>query len=132
MRGKVTWDKDGTRHYFMDGVEVTEAAFKGVVKPLDLPGGQPGASITAWKRPILSDALAVHPDQIPEAMERDRRHGIAVEYAPDGRPILRDRDTRRRMMASLGVHDRSGGYGDDHAKSDHPGYGTDTDIPDGF
>lgn len=132
MNGVVKWDREGNRHYFMDGVEVAESDFRAVVKPPELPEGEAGSSLCGWKRPILSDALAVHPEQIQEAMERDRRYGIASEYAPDGRMILRDRKQRQRVMQSLGLHDKNGGYGDDHATTDHPGYGCDVDNSHGL
>lgn len=110
MKGRITWKK-GEPHYFIDGEEVGSMEFHAAFRPLT-DDGVPGSSLVAWKRPIKSDALAVHPKQIEEARERDRRHGVSVDYTPDGRPILRDRDQRRRMMKSLGVHDNSGGYGD--------------------
>jgi hypothetical protein len=60
--------------------------------------------------------MAVHPEQINEVMERNKRHGIAgVSYAPDGTAILADRGARRDLMALEGYHDRNGGYGDDHS-----------------
>lgn len=70
----------------------------------------PAQTPSAW--PILSDAMGVHPDQIPQAHERNRRHGIAVSYTPDGRAILPDRGARRDLMKLEGFHDNVGGYGD--------------------
>ncbi len=70
-----------------------------------------GASLVGWK-PVVSDALACHPDEIPEAMARDRQHGITTEYLPDGRAVLSSRSHRKAMMKSLGMHDNEGGYGD--------------------
>ena len=64
---------------------------------------------------MKSDALAVHPDQIPEVMARNKKHGVHVEYDPkDGRAILKDRGQRRDLMRIEGFHDNNGGYGDDH------------------
>lgn len=65
-----------------------------------------------WSKKIESDALAVHPDQIAEVVERNRKHGLHIHYLPDGRPVLEDRAQRRRLMKVEGVHDRRGGYGD--------------------
>jgi len=71
--------------------------------------------------PLKSDAMAVHPSQIPEAMARNKKHGLHVEYDPvDGRPILPDRAARRQLMAIEGVHDNQGGYGDDHTPNVAP------------
>ncbi len=70
-----------------------------------------------WK-PLASDALAVHPAQIEEVMERNRRHGLYTEYDKEGRPVLKSRDERRRLMhvesEAMGkkIVDHNGGYGD--------------------
>lgn len=62
--------------------------------------------------PMLSEAMAVHPDQIEEARARNRRHGVNVDYTKDGRAILNDRGQRRDLMKLEGFHDKHGGYGD--------------------
>jgi hypothetical protein len=87
--------------------EVFDAAFPS--RPLDEPPG--GHSPGAW--PMLSDALAVHPSQIAEVMERNHRHGLYIEYnAEDGRPILMDRGQRRDLLKVEHLKDNEGGYGD--------------------
>lgn len=102
------------QRYYLDGREVTKAEFKKAFPDRKVCDAG-GDFITAWKRPIQSDAMAVHPDQIDEAMARNRKHGVFVEYNPeDGRPILRDRGQRRDLMRIEGFHDKHGGYGDDH------------------
>lgn len=100
--------------YYIDDKEVTEEEYRAAFpdKPL-AENGQ--CSLRGWTKPLLSDALAVHPDQIPDVMERNRRAGLHVEYnAEDGRPILRSREQRRKLMKLDKCHDRDGGYGDDH------------------
>ena len=71
-----------------------------------LAANQPGA----W--PIISDALAVHPSQVQQARERNKRHGVPVWYMLDGRAILPDRAARKKLLKLEGFHDNSGGYGD--------------------
>lgn len=85
----------------------------------DLASRQPPRGHTSGCWPMKSDAMAVHPDDIPAALERNKRHGVAgVTYDPkDGRAILADRGARRDLMKLEGVHDKNGGYGDDHAGS---------------
>jgi hypothetical protein len=76
-----------------------------------------------WSRPIKSIAMAVHPDQVQEAAEMDVKLGVPTEYTEDGRPILRDRDHRRRFMQAHGLFDRDAGFGDaapQHHKGDRP------------
>jgi hypothetical protein len=78
----------------------------------------PGACLTNWKRPVISDGAAVHPLDVPAAMARDKLHGLNIEYTPDdgsgggGRPIFESRGQRRAFLKSMGYHDRDGGYGD--------------------
>lgn len=77
-----------------------------------------GAAPSTWgtAAPIHSEAMAVHPDQIPAVMERNKKHGLGhIRYDRHGAPILTDRAMRRDLMRLEGLHDRSGGYGDDHA-----------------
>ena len=72
------------------------------------PGGTPPSG---W--PLVSDALAVHPDQIEQATARNRRHGVNVTYEPaSGRAVIPDRGERRRLLRLEGCHDNQGGYGD--------------------
>lgn len=112
MKARHVYGRGGSPdRYYLDGKEVTREEYQQSVPdvPLDFSNGAP--SLCPFK-PIISDALAVHPTQIKEAMERDKKHGLSVEYLPDGRPKLDGRDKRRRMLKSLNFHDNHGGYGD--------------------
>lgn len=110
MKGKMV----GNRFYLYDNgwVQVTKEEFDAAIPPVDdsvdgLVGNRP------WAKPVVSDALAVHPSQIEEVMARNKRHGLEVEYEGEyGRPILRDRDQRRRLLKIERCHDNNGGYGD--------------------
>jgi hypothetical protein len=62
--------------------------------------------------PMKSWAAGVAIDQIPEAMEHARKHGVPTEFAPDGDVIFRDRAHRKAYLKIIGMHDRNGGYGD--------------------
>lgn len=63
-------------------------------------------------KPKYSDALKVHPKQVKEAMERDKRAGVPTDYLPDGRPIIVSRAHQKRLIKSLGFANRDGGWGD--------------------
>lgn len=65
-----------------------------------------------WSRPLASDALAVHPEQIPEAIEDARKKGISIDFDSLGRPLFRDRNHRKRYCRAYGIYDRDGGYSD--------------------
>jgi hypothetical protein len=105
--------KDGT-HFYLSGVEVTETLYRAIY-PLPDEGG--GNGNRPWTKPIHSEALAVHPRQIKDVLARNAKYGLNVEYDKKGRPILRDRKQRQRLLQIEGLIDRNAGYGDDHAPS---------------
>jgi hypothetical protein len=110
---KITLEDGSIRYEVMEQL-LTEEEFERAFPPVQIPG----AALTAWKRKIMSDGAAVHVSQIPEAMARDKLHGLNIEYTPDdgqgggGRPIFESRGQRRAFLKSMGYHDRDGGYGD--------------------
>lgn len=106
MRGVIRGSGENTT-YEIDGKAVTKAEFD-VAFPDKAVGAE---ALCGWK-PIHSDALAVHPSQVDEAVESAKKKGVPTEFLPDGRPILRTRQHRRAYLRAYGYHDRSGGYGD--------------------
>lgn len=60
--------------------------------------------------PMVSDALAVHPKQVDQANARAKRHGIQVQYRPDGRPVIPDASNRYKLLKLEAFHDNNGGY----------------------
>lgn len=54
-----------------------------------------------YDQPIYSEALGVHPSQIPDAQRRFPHH----EFTPDGRMILRSHTQRNRALKELGMRD---------------------------
>jgi len=51
---------------------------------------------TGW--PLKSEALAVHPSQVAEMNERNRRNGVNVEYCPKwGTAIIPDEGAYKRL-----------------------------------
>ncbi len=71
-----------------------------------------GRAHTSSCWPMVSEALAYHPAQIPEAHAHLEKLGVPTEINSMGQPILRDREHRRRLMRALKVHDRRAGYKD--------------------
>lgn len=70
----------------------------------DLTAEQTHSTDQEYDKPVFSNALGIHPNQIPEATRRFPHH----EYAPDGRMILRSHAQRKRVMKELGFFDRDG------------------------
>ena len=74
-------------------------------------GATPGGHApSGW--PMVSRAAAVHPNEIPAAMEHDQKAGVPTSYDRRGRPIFTDRGHRKRYLRSWGMHDQEGTYGD--------------------
>ncbi len=116
MKARITYANNGARRFEIEGQEVTEEEFYAATPARGvemLSEGKPPRGHTAGAWPMLSDALAVHPNQIDAARARNRHHGVLVDYAPDGRAILPDRGARRDLMKLEGCHDNEGGYGDE-------------------
>ncbi len=118
MRLRTIYHRNGTVEHFIDGKSASQAEVDETFPPKKIGVPLRAQTSTCW--PMKSDALAVHPKQIKAVRERNKKHGLHIEYARDGRPILQDRGQRRDLMKIEGVHDRNGGYGDDHAT--HGGY----------
>ncbi|MFQ5625951.1 MAG: hypothetical protein ACE5FM_04780 [Methyloligellaceae bacterium] len=59
------------------------------------------------KWPLLSDALGVHPLDIPRAEKHAAEIGIPTEFTKDGRCKLRNAGHRARYGKALGFYDRN-------------------------
>ena len=112
---KIVYKSNGKHLHFLDGRQVTRAEYdRAVPSKLDdlFEAGTTAPSHTTTCWPMMSDALAVHPDQVAEATARNRKHGVNVGYLPDGTALLPDRGARKAILKLEGFHDNNGGYGD--------------------
>lgn len=94
--------------YLIDGIEVPKAEADRLFPPRTIGDGSGLSSI----KPKASDALAVHPDQVAEAVESAKRKGVPTEFLPDGRPVIRSRAHQKAYLKAYGFHNKDGGYGD--------------------
>lgn len=108
MRGRILYARTGVV-YYVDGGEVSRDEFFAAFPPQ--PMGD-GSGLTSWQKPIVSDALGVHPEQVEEATADAKAKGVPTEFLPDGRPLLVSRQHRKEYLRAYGFHDRAGGYGD--------------------
>jgi hypothetical protein len=94
--------------YYLDGRPVTEEEYyQRYPAPESRAGDVPGGTSTkGW--PMVSVALAVHPDQVAEANERNKRHGVHARYRPDGKCVIPDAADRKRLLKVEGFFDRDG------------------------
>ena len=66
--------------------------------------------------PIVSNAMAVSPEDIGKAKRILKQHGVRTEYTKTGEPILRDQTHRKQHCRALGFYDRNC-YGGTHDAS---------------
>jgi hypothetical protein len=55
-----------------------------------------------WRKPIVSEALAVHPSQVQEVTEFCRARGDTTEFQPDGRPLITSTAHKRKHTKTRG------------------------------
>lgn len=108
MKAKFTADRDGNLRYWIDDIEVTKEEWEKAFPPHDFTSSAPLAHFPQ----LHSEALAVHPLDIPEAVASARAKGIPTNFDAHGRPIFTSRGHRKRYLKAYGFHDRNGGYGD--------------------
>ncbi len=98
--------KDGKSRYFLGSREVSEEEYRQWYPKLS---GTGFPVLAGWKKPMAMDSLAVHPDDVPEQMEKDRRRGLVIEYTEDGRPLIHSERQKREYMKAQNekLHDRN-------------------------
>lgn len=74
--------------------------------PVRIASRKRGPNIPA-KYPYYSDAMGVHPKQIPEAQRKLAALGVRVNYTPDGRAIIESPQHRKQLAEAMGLHDRN-------------------------
>jgi hypothetical protein len=74
----------------------------GIIMPRDVVGSMPRETTEQeYDQPIYSDALGVHPSQIPDAQKKFPHH----EFLGDGRMVIRSHTQRKRVLKELGMRD---------------------------
>lgn len=103
--------------YFVDHTQVMKEAYDRLfaeerARLPQVPIDEEHERNRPWSKPIVSDALQVHPRQLEAVRERNAKHGLDIEYRPDGKPVLRDRKQRHDLLRVERMHDNQGGYSD--------------------
>lgn len=111
--GRIVYSGSSCR-YFVGDEEVTEAQWNerfpsklddALAAAATLASHSPGC----W--PMVSEALAVHPDQVDAANERARKHGIAVRYEKGTGLCQIDSDGDKVKLVRLeGFANKQAGY----------------------
>lgn len=104
MIDRIVLKKDGA-HYFLQGAEVDEQAYRSVYPlPPSRRGGPMGASSSAY--PYAADSLGVHPSQVEEARAAAEAIGVPTDFTPDGSIVWKSRDHQRRYCQATGYVNR--------------------------
>lgn len=110
MKDRIVLNGTGT-HYFLADREVSEESYRAVYPlPPTGTGSFSGCNASCW--PLVSTALAVHPDQVKEATLDAVRKGVPTDFQKDGRPRFTDRAHRAAYCRAYGFYDRDAGYSD--------------------
>ena len=62
--------------------------------------------------PYFSMAASVSPDQVPDEVAFDKKHGMSVNYNHDGEPEFTSAGMRRKYCELRGIVDRNAGFSD--------------------
>lgn len=96
------------KKYFIDGREVTKRKFDRIFPDKPITSG---AGLLGWK-PLVSNALAVNPSQVKEAIAHAQSLGVPTDFLPDGSPVFRTRQHYKEYCRQYGFFNKDGGYGD--------------------
>lgn len=88
------------------------------------PAAAKRGSTNGIVKPLHSEALAVNPKQIPEAIEDARKKGVPTDFDKLGRPIFTSRAHAKAYQKAYGYFNRDAGYGDAQ-----PGQSRTFDLP---
>lgn len=103
--------KNGKPVYKLDGKVVSKREFNRAwaAAARRMPKVKKRKALAPVKRgyPYEGLALACHPSQVQEQMERMKKLGVPTEYRPNGSPVMRDAGHRRAFLKANGAHDRN-------------------------
>lgn len=111
-RLSVKYASDGTRRYFIAGVEVTEEEAAKAFPDKKIEPGQAAMTQPPGNWPLESNALGCNPSQAAEFKAAYAARGINIDFNAQGDMVLPDRAARRRVLRERRMFDRDGGYGD--------------------
>ena len=108
-RGKVYYDRDGTGHFFVNGVEVDQATydaeFPSKFHQLLEGGGAAPATAHPAGWPMTSLSLSCHKSQVAEITARNERAGLTgVSYDQNGTCTVNSPRELAALHKVEGVH----------------------------
>lgn len=73
--------------------------------------GRRGRSAGGNLWPYASEALGCNPEQIAEAQEQLRAHGVSCDFDAEGRPIIQSQKHMNAVATAFGLRTGAHGYG---------------------
>ena len=112
MKSRITYHRDGSKTFEIDGQVVTEKVYNRRMRKRI--GGSGVANVNkAYSRPLKSLSMGCHPSQVAEFNAQLEREGIrGARHLPDGTMQFETRKARRLAMKAEGMRDGDGCYGD--------------------
>jgi hypothetical protein len=104
----VTYKKDGSKQYFDDGVEISEAEFHAKIPDRGIEAGKAPIGHLPGCWPKESYAMGVDPTEIASARQNLAKMGVPTEFNPrTGDAILTSRKHRKQLAETVGLRDQS-------------------------
>lgn len=70
---------------------------------LDIGGARSKSGCDLWRK-HESDALAVTPNAVPDAIREAAEHGVPTDYRSDGTPVITSKRHKMRLTRALGFN----------------------------
>ena len=90
--------------YWIDGKQVSKEEFDAVCPDKPLGGA---AALVGWKK-LGCDALAVHPDQVKDAIELSIQKGVPTHFDAEGTPQFESKGHYTRFLRAYGYFNKDG------------------------
>lgn len=104
-----TCEWEETPEFFIDGKRVTKAKYERAMAKAKKPSGGAHWNGLGWK-PVISDSLAVNPEQVQEFIDDAKKMGVPTDFQPTGEPIFTSTDHKRRYCKAYHMRERNAYY----------------------
>lgn len=100
-----TCEYEEAPEYLVDGKRVSKKRYERL-----FPTKKIGSFVPGWQKKVVSESLAVHPDQVQEFVDDAKKLGVPTEFQPSGEPIFTSTDHKRRYCKAYHMRERNAYY----------------------
>lgn len=119
MSDRIIYDKDG-EHFFLGNREVSESEYREYYPKKKRKRNNALHYGVRVPDAMLSESIAVHPDQVREAMADAKKRGVPTEFDDEGRPKFTSRDHQRRYCQAYNFHNNDENWSGKDRLPDRP------------